>query len=136
MRACELSRADTARQALFASRLIVAKIGAVRGYLQRLRPGTPDIQTAMPVKLVDDITSAGSVFSATVARVRWRLRLRINDVPPTYGYTSTCSSLGLAISRTDDRTGTVPRRLHRPAATVKRWPPPAADRPENAVTCA
>jgi histidinol dehydrogenase len=69
----DLPRAETARQALSASRLIVAR------------------------DLVDSITSAGSVFLGDWSpESAGDYASGTNHVLPTYGYTSTCSSLGLA----------------------------------------
>ncbi|MGY1230031.1 histidinol dehydrogenase [Klebsiella pneumoniae] len=68
-----LPRAETARVALSASRIIVAR------------------------ELVDSITSAGSVFLGDWSpESAGDYASGTNHVLPTYGYTATCSSLGLA----------------------------------------
>lgn len=62
----ELSRADTARQALAASRLIVARdLEQCVAISNAYGPEHLIIQTRNARELVDDITSAGSVFPVT-----------------------------------------------------------------------
>ena len=87
----ELPRAETARQALSASRLIVTKDLAQYG------PEHLIIQTRNARELVDGITSAGSVFLGDWSpESAGDYASGTNHVLPTYGYTATCSSLGLA----------------------------------------
>lgn len=94
----QLPRAATARQALESSRLIVARdleqcveISNVYG------PEHLILQTRQPRELVDSITSAGSVFLGDWSpESAGDYASGTNHVLPTYGYTSTCSSLGLA----------------------------------------
>ncbi len=71
--------------------------GAVRGYLQPVRPGAPDHSDPSGRELVDSITSAGSVFLGDWSpESAGDYASGTNHVLPTYGYTATCSSLGLA----------------------------------------
>lgn len=94
----ELSRADTARQALAASRLIVAKdLEQCVAISNAYGPEHLIIQTRNARELVDDITSAGSVFLGDWSpESAGDYASGTNHVLPTYGYTATCSSLGLA----------------------------------------
>lgn len=94
----ELSRAETARQALSASRLIVAKdLAQCVAISNAYGPEHLIIQTRNARDLVDDITSAGSVFLGDWSpESAGDYASGTNHVLPTYGYTSTCSSLGLA----------------------------------------
>ena len=94
----ELSRADTARQALSASRLIVAKdLAQCIAISNAYGPEHLIIQTRNARELVDDITSAGSVFLGDWSpESAGDYASGTNHVLPTYGYTATCSSLGLA----------------------------------------
>lgn len=93
-----LSRSEIARQALESSRLIVARdleqcieISNIYG------PEHLILQTREPEKMVDAITSAGSVFLGDWSpESAGDYASGTNHVLPTYGYTSTCSSLGLA----------------------------------------
>ena len=94
----ELSRADTARQALSASRLIVASdLAQCVAISNAYGPEHLIIQTRNARELVDEITSAGSVFLGDWSpESAGDYASGTNHVLPTYGYTSTCSSLGLA----------------------------------------
>lgn len=94
----ELSRADTARQALAASRLIVARdLEQCVAISNAYGPEHLIIQTRNARELVDDITSAGSVFLGDWSpESAGDYASGTNHVLPTYGYTATCSSLGLA----------------------------------------
>ncbi|MFS9417787.1 MULTISPECIES: histidinol dehydrogenase [Citrobacter] len=94
----ELSRADTARQALAASRLIIAKdLEQCVAISNAYGPEHLIIQTRNARELVDDITSAGSVFLGDWSpESAGDYASGTNHVLPTYGYTATCSSLGLA----------------------------------------
>lgn len=94
----ELPRAETARQALSASRLIVTKDLAQCIAISNLYgPEHLIIQTRHARELVDDITSAGSVFLGDWSpESAGDYASGTNHVLPTYGYTATCSSLGLA----------------------------------------
>lgn len=93
----ELSRADTARQALAASRLIVARdLEQCVAISNAYGPEHLIIQTRNARELVDDITSAGSVFLGDWSpESAGDYASGTNHVLPTYGYTATCSSLGL-----------------------------------------
>lgn len=93
-----LSRADTARQALSASRLIVARdLAQCIDISNAYGPEHLIIQTRNARELVDHITSAGSVFLGDWSpESAGDYASGTNHVLPTYGYTSTCSSLGLA----------------------------------------
>lgn len=94
----DLPRADTARQALAASRLIVARdLAQCIAISNRYGPEHLIIQTRSARDLVDSITSAGSVFLGDWSpESAGDYASGTNHVLPTYGYTSTCSSLGLA----------------------------------------
>jgi len=94
----ELPRAETARKALSASRLIVAKDLAQCVEISNLYgPEHLIIQTRQARDLVDDITSAGSVFLGDWSpESAGDYASGTNHVLPTYGFTATCSSLGLA----------------------------------------
>ncbi len=94
----ELSRAETARQALSASRLIVANdLEQCVDISNAYGPEHLIIQTRNARELVDDITSAGSVFLGDWSpESAGDYASGTNHVLPTYGYTATCSSLGLA----------------------------------------
>ncbi|MGY9340131.1 histidinol dehydrogenase [Citrobacter braakii] len=93
----ELSRADTARQALAASRLIVARdLEQCVAISNAYGPEHLIIQTRNARELVDDITSAGSVFLGDWSpESAGDYASGTNHVLPTYGYTATSSSLGL-----------------------------------------
>ncbi|ARU94609.1 histidinol dehydrogenase [Tatumella citrea] len=94
----ELPRAETARQALSASRLIVAQdLAECIAISNRYGPEHLIIQTREPRKWVEQITSAGSVFLGDWSpESAGDYASGTNHVLPTYGYTSTYSSLGLA----------------------------------------
>ncbi|RRZ94534.1 histidinol dehydrogenase [Erwinia sp. 198] len=93
-----LPRAETARQALAASRLIVAKdLAQCVAISNRYGPEHLIIQTRQARDLVADITSAGSVFLGDWSpESAGDYASGTNHVLPTYGFTATCSSLGLA----------------------------------------
>jgi histidinol dehydrogenase len=94
----QLPRAATARQALESSRLIVARdLQQCVEISNRYGPEHLIIQTRQPRELVDKITSAGSVFLGDWSpESAGDYASGTNHVLPTYGYTATCSSLGLA----------------------------------------
>jgi histidinol dehydrogenase len=93
-----LPRAETARQALAASRLIVARsLAQCVEISNQYGPEHLIIQTADARSLVEGITSAGSVFLGDWSpESAGDYASGTNHVLPTYGYTATCSSLGLA----------------------------------------
>ena len=93
-----LPRAETARQALAASRIIVAKdLAQCVAISNQYGPEHLIIQTRNARDLVDDITSAGSVFLGDWSpESAGDYASGTNHVLPTYGYTATSSSLGLA----------------------------------------
>jgi histidinol dehydrogenase len=93
-----LPRAETARQALAASRLIVASnLAQCVEISNQYGPEHLIIQTADARSLVEGITSAGSVFLGDWSpESAGDYASGTNHVLPTYGYTATCSSLGLA----------------------------------------
>ncbi len=94
----DLPRAETARQALESSRLIVARdLAQCVEISNRYGPEHLIIQTRQARDLVDSITSAGSVFLGDWSpESAGDYASGTNHVLPTYGYTATCSSLGLA----------------------------------------
>ncbi|QKP93467.1 histidinol dehydrogenase [Escherichia coli] len=94
----ELPRAETARRALNASRLIVTKdLAQCVEISNQYGPEHLIIQTRNARELVDGITSAGSVFLGDWSpESAGDYASGTNHVLPTYGYTATCSSLGLA----------------------------------------
>ena len=94
----ELPRAETARQALSASRLIVTKdLAQCVEISNQYGPEHLIIQTRNARDMVDGITSAGSVFLGDWSpESAGDYASGTNHVLPTYGYTATCSSLGLA----------------------------------------
>ena len=94
----ELPRAETARQALSASRLIVTNdLAQCVEISNQYGPEHLIIQTRNARELVDGITSAGSVFLGDWSpESAGDYASGTNHVLPTYGYTATCSSLGLA----------------------------------------
>lgn len=94
----QLPRAATARQALESSRLIVARdLEQCVEISNAYGPEHLIIQTRQPRDLVDSITSAGSVFLGDWSpESAGDYASGTNHVLPTYGYTATCSSLGLA----------------------------------------
>ncbi|MDX5626556.1 MULTISPECIES: histidinol dehydrogenase [unclassified Brenneria] len=93
-----LSRADIARQALSGSRVIVARdLAQCIEISNRYGPEHLIIQTRDAEKWVDQITSAGSVFLGDWSpESAGDYASGTNHVLPTYGYTATYSSLGLA----------------------------------------
>ncbi|MCE0489486.1 histidinol dehydrogenase [Pantoea sp. Mb-10] len=94
----QLPRAATAREALASSRLIVAQdLAQCVTISNRYGPEHLIIQTRQPRDLVDAITSAGSVFLGDWSpESAGDYASGTNHVLPTYGYTATCSSLGVA----------------------------------------
>lgn len=94
----DLPRAETARQALAASRLIVAcDLAQCVDISNQYGPEHLIIQTRDARSLVESITSAGSVFLGDWSpESAGDYASGTNHVLPTYGYTATCSSLGLA----------------------------------------
>ncbi|RTF72819.1 histidinol dehydrogenase, partial [Serratia marcescens] len=86
------------RQALASSRLIVARdLAECVAISNRYGPEHLIIQTRNARELVDGITSAGSVFLGDWSpESAGDYASGTNHVLPTYGYTATCSSLGLA----------------------------------------
>ncbi|PLR50106.1 histidinol dehydrogenase [Chimaeribacter arupi] len=93
-----LSRSKIARQALAESRLIVARdLAQCVEISNRYGPEHLILQTRDPDALVDSITSAGSVFLGDWSpESAGDYASGTNHVLPTYGYTATHSSLGLA----------------------------------------
>ncbi|ELY2921735.1 histidinol dehydrogenase [Cronobacter sakazakii] len=93
-----LPRAETARQALSASRIIVASdLAQCVAISNQYGPEHLIIQTRNARELVDGITSAGSVFLGDWSpESAGDYASGTNHVLPTYGYTATSSSLGLA----------------------------------------
>lgn len=93
-----LSRSAIARQALVESRLIVTKdLDQCIEISNQYGPEHLIIQTRQPEQMVDRITSAGSVFLGDWSpESAGDYASGTNHVLPTYGYTATCSSLGLA----------------------------------------
>lgn len=93
-----LPRAATARQALESSRLIVTRdLAQCVDISNHYGPEHLIIQTRQPRDLVDAIRSAGSVFLGDWSpESAGDYASGTNHVLPTYGYTTTCSSLGLA----------------------------------------
>jgi len=93
-----LPRAETARQALSASRIIVARdLAQCVEISNQYGPEHLIIQTRNARELVERITSAGSVFLGDWSpESAGDYASGTNHVLPTYGYTATCSSLGLA----------------------------------------
>ncbi|MEE3649584.1 MULTISPECIES: histidinol dehydrogenase [unclassified Brenneria] len=94
----QLSRAEIARQALSGSRVIVARdLAQCVEISNQYGPEHLIIQTRDAEKWVDRITSAGSVFLGDWSpESAGDYASGTNHVLPTYGYTSTYSSLGLA----------------------------------------
>ncbi|AWH87569.1 histidinol dehydrogenase [Limnobaculum parvum] len=93
-----LSRQDIARQALAESRLIVTKdLDQCLDISNQYGPEHLIIQTRDPEALVERITNAGSVFLGDWSpESAGDYASGTNHVLPTYGYTATSSSLGLA----------------------------------------
>ena len=94
----KLPRAATAAKALASSRLIVAAdLDQCVAISNRYGPEHLIIQTRQARDLVDNITSAGSVFLGDWSpESAGDYASGTNHVLPTYGYTATFSSLGLA----------------------------------------
>ncbi|BAE74404.1 Histidinol dehydrogenase [Sodalis glossinidius str. 'morsitans'] len=93
-----LSRAAIAHQALAGSRLIIAAdLAECVAISNRYGPEHLIIQTRDAGRWVEDITSAGSIFLGDWSpESAGDYASGTNQVLPTYGYTTTCSSLGLA----------------------------------------
>ncbi|PCP52351.1 histidinol dehydrogenase, partial [Klebsiella pneumoniae] len=89
-----LPRAETARVALSASRIIVARdLAQCVAISNQYGPEHLIIQTRQARELVDSITSAGSVFLGDWSpESAGDYASGTNHVLPTYGYTATCSS--------------------------------------------
>ncbi|MDF7667668.1 histidinol dehydrogenase [Orbaceae bacterium ESL0727] len=94
----QLSRQTIAEKALQKSRLIVAKdLDECVAISNRYGPEHLILQTRNADSLVDKITSAGSVFLGDWSpESAGDYASGTNHVLPTYGYTATYSSLGLA----------------------------------------
>ncbi|MWN30911.1 histidinol dehydrogenase [Gilliamella sp. Pra-s65] len=94
----ELSRQGIAEKALQESRLIVTKdLDECVAISNRYGPEHLIIQTRNADELVEQITSAGSIFLGDWSpESAGDYASGTNHVLPTYGYTATCSSLGLA----------------------------------------
>jgi histidinol dehydrogenase len=94
----QLPRAETARKALESSRLIVARdLDQCIEISNQYGPEHLIVQTRNARSLVESITSAGSVFLGDWSpESAGDYASGTNHVLPTYGYTATCSSLGLA----------------------------------------
>ncbi|WP_319939407.1 histidinol dehydrogenase [Xenorhabdus littoralis] len=93
-----LPRQQIATQALQTSRIIVAEdLTQCVAISNQYGPEHLIIQTRQPEKLVDQIISAGSIFLGDWSpESAGDYASGTNHVLPTYGYTSTYSSLGLA----------------------------------------
>ncbi|MCO6553613.1 MAG: histidinol dehydrogenase [Gilliamella sp.] len=94
----QLSRQNIAKKALQESRLIVTKdLDESVAISNRYGPEHLIIQTANADELVEQITSAGSIFLGDWSpESAGDYASGTNHVLPTYGYTATYSSLGLA----------------------------------------
>ncbi|HEK2791882.1 TPA: histidinol dehydrogenase [Proteus mirabilis] len=94
----QLTRAEIAQQALAESRVIITRdLKQCIEISNRYGPEHLIIQTNDADSLVDSITSAGSVFlGAWSPESAGDYASGTNHVLPTYGYTATYSSLGLA----------------------------------------
>lgn len=94
----QLTRAEIAQQALAESRVIITRdLNQCIEISNRYGPEHLIIQTNDADSLVDSITSAGSVFlGAWSPESAGDYASGTNHVLPTYGYTATYSSLGLA----------------------------------------
>ncbi|KDN10097.1 histidinol dehydrogenase [Gilliamella sp. Imp1-1] len=94
----QLSRQNIAKKALQESRLIVTKdLDECVAISNRYGPEHLIIQTANADELVEQITSAGSIFLGDWSpESAGDYASGTNHVLPTYGYTATYSSLGLA----------------------------------------
>ena len=111
-----LSRKEIARQALSASRIIIARdLDTLCGDQQSVRSGALNYPDPRPDALLPAISSAGSVFLGDWSpESAGDYASGTNHVLPTYGYTSTYSSLGLAdFYETDDRAEADPGRVIR-----------------------
>lgn len=93
-----LSRADIARQALESSRLIITKdLQQCIDISNQYGPEHLILQIRQPEEIIDQIDNAGSVFMGDWSpESAGDYASGTNHVLPTYGYTSTYSSLGLA----------------------------------------
>ncbi|PHM48477.1 histidinol dehydrogenase [Xenorhabdus miraniensis] len=93
-----LPRQQIANQALQSSRIIITKdLSQCVEISNQYGPEHLIIQTRQPEQLVEQITSAGSVFLGDWSpESAGDYASGTNHVLPTYGYTSTYSSLGLA----------------------------------------
>ncbi|WP_145494472.1 histidinol dehydrogenase [Yersinia bercovieri] len=93
-----LSRADIARQALESSRLIITKdLQQCIDISNQYGPEHLILQIRKPEEVIDQIDNAGSVFMGDWSpESAGDYASGTNHVLPTYGYTSTYSSLGLA----------------------------------------
>lgn len=93
-----LPRSEIARQALSSSRLIVAKdLTQCIEISNAYGPEHLILQTREPESMVESITNAGSVFLGDWSpESAGDYASGTNHVLPTYGYTATFSSLGLA----------------------------------------
>ena len=117
----QLPRAETARQALASSRLIVARdLQQCVEISNRYGPEHLIIQTRQPRELVEQITSAGSVFSATGRRNRRAttppaptMCCRPTAIPPP------APARGWRISEAHDGAGTDAAGLPEPAPTIE-----------------
>ncbi|MWP49870.1 MULTISPECIES: histidinol dehydrogenase [unclassified Gilliamella] len=94
----QLSRQNIAKKALQESRLIVTKdLDECVAISNRYGPEHLIIQTTNADELVEQITSAGSIFLGDWSpESAGDYASGTNHVLPTYGYTATYSSLGLA----------------------------------------
>ncbi|UDG80988.1 Histidinol dehydrogenase [Candidatus Hartigia pinicola] len=93
----ELSRADIVKKALHSSRIIIAEsINQCVKISNRYGPEHLLLQTRDADELIDNITNAGSVFIGDWSpESAGDYASGTNHVLPTYGYTSTYSSLSL-----------------------------------------
>lgn len=94
----QLSRQQIAQQALASSRLIITQdIEQCIAISNQYGPEHLIIQTRDAEKIVEKITNAGSVFLGDWSpESAGDYASGTNHVLPTYGYSKTCSSLGLA----------------------------------------
>jgi histidinol dehydrogenase len=94
----QLSRADIARQALASSRLIITKdLQQCIDISNAYGPEHLILQIRRPEEIISQIDNAGSVFMGDWSpESAGDYASGTNHVLPTYGYTSTYSSLGLA----------------------------------------
>ncbi len=110
-----LPRAETARVALSASRIIVARDLAQCVAISNLYgPEHLIIQTRQARELVDSITSAGSVFWRLVTGIRGRLRLGQPRPADLWLHRHLLKPRPGRLPEADDRAGAVARRLCRP----------------------